>query len=353
MEIYVLDKEINILGVFSTYEAIVWNPKLHQPGVFKAQFVFTKKMNDILQLGHLLYKDDEDEPAIITRKYLTLNKRGEQYITVQGYMASRYLNQRIIWSKMLMRGTPEQLMRQMVLEQVVNPTDPNRRMPRIRMEDFRGINQDVVEKQITYDNLQEALTAVATTAELGYRLRLDVAERMFTFEIYQGVDRTLGTEHPCIFARDFGNVYTQNYNEDDTNHKNICLVGGPGEDASRILRTVGSAAGIERYEMFYNASGISQKDISTAELYAQLDQKGREKLASYYVARAFESKINQQKAMAFKLGDYVTCTDSEWNVAVNTQVKAIEKGFSKSEESFVATFGDDVPTLVDLIKAKE
>ena len=353
MEIYVLDKNINIIGVFSTYEAIIWNPKLHQPGTFKAQFIFSKKVNNILQLGNLLYKDDEDEPAIITRKYLVLNKRGEQLITVQGYMASRYLNQRIIWSKMVMRGTTEQLMRQMVLEQVVNPSDPDRRMPRIQLAPFKGIDQEEVEKQVTYDNLQEALTAVATTAELGYRLRLDVAERMFTFEIYQGVDRTLGTEKPCIFTRDFGNVYTQNYSEDDTNFRNICLVGGPGEDASRVMRTVGSAAGIERYEMFYNASGISEKDITRAELLAQLDQKGKEKMASYYIAKAFESKINQQKAMAFSLGDYVTCTDSEWNVAVNTQVKAIEKGFSKSEESFVATFGDDVPTLVDLIKAKE
>lgn len=353
MEIYVLDKDINILGVFSTYEAIIWNPKLHQPGTFKAQFVFSEKMNRILNRGNLLFKNDEDEPAIITRKYLQLNKRGEQLITVQGYMASRYLNQRIIWSKMVMSGTPEFVMRKMVNDQVVNPTDPDRKMPRIFLGEFQDIDQDEIEKQVSYDNLQEALTAVATAAELGYRLRLDIAEKKFFFEVYQGVDRTLGTEHPCIFTRDYGNVYTQTYSTDDSNYRNICLVGGPGEDDQRILKPVGTASGIERYEMFYNASGISQKDITQQELLAQMEQKGREKLASYYIAEAFESKINQQKAMAFKLGDYVTCTDSLWNVAVNTQVKAIEKGFSKSEESFVATFGDDVPTLVDLIKAKE
>lgn len=353
MEIYVLDKDINILGVFSTYEAIIWNPKLHQPGTFKAQFVFSEKMNRILNRGNLLFKNDEDEPAIITRKYLQLNKRGEQLITVQGYMASRYLNQRIIWSKMVMSGTPEFVMRKMVNDQVVNPTDPDRKMPRIFLGEFQDIDQDEIEKQVSYDNLQEALTAVATAAELGYRLRLDIAEKKFFFEVYQGVDRTLGTEHPCIFTRDYGNVYTQTYSTDDSNYRNICLVGGPGEDDERILKSVGSASGIARYEMFYNSSGISQKDITQQELLAQMEQKGREKLASYYIAEAFESKINQQKAMAFKLGDYVTCTDSLWNVAVNTQVKAIEKGFSKSEESFVATFGDDVPTLVDLIKAKE
>lgn len=57
--------------------------------------------------------------------------------------------------------------------------------------------------------------------------------------------------------------------------------------------------------------------------------------------------------MAFDLGDFVTCYDSEWGITVNTQVKSIEKGFSKTEKSFVATFGDNVPTLINLIKAKE
>ncbi len=353
MEIYVLDKDINIIGVFSTYEAIIWTEKVHEPGNFKAVFVFTDKMNKILNRGNLLYKTDEDQPAIITRKYLKLNKYGEQTITIQGYMASRYLNQRIIWKKMIMKGTPEQLMRQMVDEQVVNPSDPDRRMPLIELGDMKGYEGEVIEKQVTYDNLQEQLTDLSKTSELGYRLRLDYGRRKLIFEVYKGTDRTLGTDKPCIFTRKFGNVYTQEYSEDNSNYRNVCLVGGPGEDEARILATVGEAEGLDRYEFFYNASGISSKDVTEEELIQQMKQKGSEKMAAYYIAKAFESKINKNKAMKFELGDYVTCTDSTWNVAVNTQVKEIQKGFSKQEESYVATFGDDVPTLIDLIKAKE
>ena len=133
----------------------------------------------------------------------------------------------------------------------------------------------------------------------------------------------------------------------------MCLVGGSGEDEDRVYTTVGEASGTDRYEMFYNAAGFSDKDITAEEYLNQLAQKGSEQVAKYYVAKAFESKINQRKAMTFSLGDYVTCSDSEWNLIVNTQVKQIEKGFSKKEMSFVATFGNDVPTLIDLIKAKE
>lgn len=353
MEIYVLDRYIHILDVISTYESIIWETRVHEPGPFKAVFVFSNKMNNILQEGNLLYKTDEEEPGIIKKKFLKLDKYGQQTIVIQGFMATRYLNQRIIWKKMIMKGTPEQIMRKMVEEQVINPEDSDRKMPLIELGDFRNYDEDEIEKQVTYDNLQESLTAVSKTSELGYKLRLDYGIRKLFFEVYKGVNRVAGTKNPCIFTRQYKNVYTQEYAEDSSNYKNVCLVGGPGEDDARILTTVGNASGMERYEFFYNAAGISEKDITQSELIRQLQQKGKEKMASYYIAKAFESKINQKKAMTYALGDYVTCTDDEWGITVNTQVKAMQKGLSKKEEALFVTFGDNVPTLVNLIKAKE
>ena len=353
MEIYVLDRELNIVGVLSTYESILWTEKLHEPGVIKVVFMFTEKTNKLLQRGYLLYKTDELQPAVITRKTLKLNKYGQQTITIQGYMVTRYFRQRIIWKKMIMRGTPEQMMRQMVQEQTITPEDEKRKMPLIELGELQNFDMEEVEKQITYDNLQEALTDMSKTTELGYRLRLDYARKKLVFEVYRGTNRTQGTEHPCIFTRKFKNVFTEDYNEDDGNYRNVCLVGGPGEDADRVLVTVGSGEGLDRYEMFYNASGYSEDGITAAVLQDQLRQKGLEKMSAYYIAKAFEVKINKDKAMEFALGDYVTCQDTQWGITVDTQVKVIQKGYSKTEASYVITLGDDVPTLINLIKAKE
>ena len=353
MEIYILDRNLNIVGVISTYDSILWTEKVHEPGNIKAVFVFTEKMNRILQRGYLLYKTDELQPAVITRKALKLNKYGQQTITIQGYMVTRYFRQRIVWKKMIMKGTPEQMMRQMVQEQIIAPEDETRKIPLIELGDLQNFDMDEVEKQITYDNLQEALTDMSKTTELGYRLRLDYARKKLVFEVYRGTNRTQGTEHPCIFTRKFKNVFTQEYNEDEGNYKNVCLVGGPGEDTDRVLVTVGSGAGLDRYEMFYNASGYSEDGITAAVLQDQLRQKGLEKISAYYIAKAFEVKINKEKAMKFDLGDYVTCKDTQWGITVDTQVKVIQKGYSKTEASYVITLGDDVPTLINLIKAKE
>lgn len=57
--------------------------------------------------------------------------------------------------------------------------------------------------------------------------------------------------------------------------------------------------------------------------------------------------------MEFALGDFVTCMDQDWGIMEDTQIRSIQKGYSRTEQSFVVTFGDDVPTLIHLMKAKE
>ncbi|MCM1494151.1 MAG: siphovirus ReqiPepy6 Gp37-like family protein, partial [Muribaculaceae bacterium] len=125
------------------------------------------------------------------------------------------------------------------------------------------------------------------------------------------------------------------------------------EDAHRILEVAGGGSGVDRYEMFYNAAGFSTDTVPEETLRLQLVRRGIEKLAGFPVAKAFESKINREKAMNFSLGDFVTCMDTEWGITENTQIKSIAKGYSKTEQSFVVSFGDEAPTLIHLIKAKE
>lgn len=351
MELYIMDGNLDVIGAVSAYDSILWTDKFYEPGSFKATFIFSNEMNRWLQCGHILYKDDEPQPGIITRKYMKLNKRGEQTIQVQGYMASRLLNRRIIWEKTILNGTPEEAMRQLVSQQAISPVIGARKMPLISLGELKGYG-GVISKQVTYENLQDALKAIAKTSGLGYRLRLNIPKKQFLFEVLQGEDRTAGSSHPCIFSRDFQNVYTQDYSEDMSNYRNVCLIGGTGEDVDRTLAIVGDATGMERYEMFYNAA-LLDADAPDDEYIARLSQKGAEKLSCYDKARSFENKVNWSRAMRHDLGDYVTCTDEQWGITMDAQITEIEKGYSREGESYVVTLGTQVPTLIDLIKAKE
>lgn len=351
MEMYVLDKEINLVGILSGYEAIIWQDILEKPGKFEAEFLFTERINRMLQRKNILYKKDEMQAGVINYKHIKLDKQGRTRIRIKGNMASVYMKRRIVWEKMVLSGTSEEVMRELVTKQLINPTDSMRRMPGIRLGELCGV-EDYIEKQVTYNNLQETLTDIAAAAGLGYKLRLDLQEKVFYFEVIKGADRTLGTTQPCIFSRDFHNIYTQEYYEDDSNFKNVCLVCGTGEDENRVTEVTGEASGLDRYEMSYSAAFMKDEG-QTEEIYReQLRQKGNEKLKNYYLVESFTSKVRQDKAGKCSLGDFVTCSDRKWGIRIDTQIKMIEKHLSKDEQEVYFTFGNSQPMITDLIKAE-
>ena len=345
-----LDKDLNLVNVISKYEAIIWQDILDEPGKFEAEFRFTQEARKVLKRTNILYKTDEAQAGIINYRKIGLNKEGRVVIRVKGRMVSSYLNRRIVWYKMVMSGTSEEVMRKLVEEHVISPRDPKRKMPRIRLGELCGV-ENHIEKQVTYSNLQETLTEIAAEAGLGYRLRLDLKEKLFYFEVIQGKNRTMGTKSPCIFSRYFKNIDTQEYCEDDSNYKNVCLVCGKGEDENRTTVEVGDASGIDRYEMAYSAAFLGEEGQTEKSYIAQLGQKGNEKLKEYCLVQSFESKIRQSKAPKYEIGDIATCIDDEWGIRMDAQIKKIEKHLSKSERKIYLTFGNSMPMLTDLIKA--
>lgn len=291
MDIYIMDRDMNILGIVGVYEAIIWTTKHNEPGTFKIQFVFEQEINSWLQRGNLLFKTDEAEAGVITSKIINIDKYGEEIITVAGYMMSRYLNRRIIWNKMVLNGKAEDLMRELVYEQCIGCED-ERKIPRLQLGDLKGYDGETIEKQITYDNLQDTLTDLSNTSELGYRILIDIKEKVLTFDVYQGKDRTYGTADACVFNREYGNILEQRYEENEDCYRNVCLVAGTGEDTERTRTTVGEASGLDRYELYCNAAGLSDKDLTQAEYINQLQTKAQEKLSGLCLTKAFSSKAD-------------------------------------------------------------
>lgn len=48
MDIYILDRNFNVLDVITVYEDILWKSVLNEPGTFKADFVYTDRLMWIL-----------------------------------------------------------------------------------------------------------------------------------------------------------------------------------------------------------------------------------------------------------------------------------------------------------------
>ena len=85
-----------------------------------------------------------------------------------------------------------------------------------------------------------------------------------------------------------------------------------------------------------------------------LNDRGNNKLAETKEIQTFDSKINVTSNLVYKtdydLGDIVTCTSKKWGITINSRITEIEDIYEEKGLSISATFGNNVPTLIDKIK---
>lgn len=352
MELYILDKNINIVGLISVYNSILWSRDLYKQGNIKITMPFDKDIYSGIERGCMIYKPDEVDPCLISGIMLSLSKDGRQTMTIKGCTAGQYLNQRIVDGVMNFDDTPANIMRCLVESQIISPEIPERKIKSIRLGHAPKLSQDNIQMQVARKNLQESITAIAEMYGLGWNMRLDIQEKTLYFDIFTGTDRTLGTKQPCVFSTDFNNIISQDYEYSWKNYKSVIVVERKGDEDGSMIERVGAGTGTDRYEIYYNQSG-STKDLTESQIREQIREAGFQKLSTYAESRSFESNIDIGNAMHYELGDYVTCYNPKWNLTVNTQITGIEKSFSQNGQTTVLKFGKSPMTLINLIKAKE
>ena len=112
--------------------------------------------------------------------------------------------------------------------------------------------------------------------------------------------------------------------DSDEKLKNVCLVVGEteydkeGEEVSRLIYELGSEVGLDRREVFYDATSLSLEDedggIMTAEQYrAHLKQKSIDTLIENTPIAAFEAEIEPKSSYIYRehynIGDIVQVVD--------------------------------------------
>lgn len=163
-----------------------------------------------------------------------------------------------------------------------------------------------IDNQYTGDCLYDVVKGLCEENNIGFKIVL-TDENKFAFSLYAGVDRSYEqTENPyVVFSPNFENIINSNYYSSRASFRNVTLVAGEGEGASRRTVIVGSASGLDRRELFTDARDISSDTedgtLSDAEYMAQLRTKGLKNLADHIVTTAFEGEVEVTRL--FKYGE--------------------------------------------------
>ncbi len=341
--IYVLDQDFNLQGIIDEYVSIIWRPSYSDIGDFEIYLGATDKAINLLQENRYVVRSSNisvdngvatyKKVMVIKNIQLITDVENGDFLTVTGRELKFLLHQRIVWKQTNLTGTAENVIRQLVNENAIQPTDANRVIPNLVLGASVGLT-DTITKQVTGEYLDKVVSEICATYNYGWEIF--ISDNKLALIICTGTDRSYDqTERPyVVFSDDFENLYNTDYQLSTEEYANTTLIGGEGEGLERVYTTVNNGnSGLNRYETFTDARDISSNKGSEDEIDLEtylklLIERGRENLATLAYTEGFSGEVLSDVAFKygedFDIGDVVTVIN-KYGIQKNVRVlSAIE-----------------------------
>lgn len=333
MNITLLDKEFIPIRILDAYTSFIWTDRYREFGDFEFYAPMDKDLYSVLDYGMYLTNDESEHVMIVETIEVTTNVDEGDFLRVKGRSLESLLDRRIVWEQYTC-NTKLYLVVQRLIERAFIPG--NKLRP--RGMSARGINnftytEDWLDDYIKGLNLQaqyygetiyDIIADLAADHKFGFKITLD-ANNNFVFGLYNGKD----LYETVIFSNEFNNLIDTDVINSYTKYKNVGLVAGEGEGTSRKTAIVGAGTGLDRREMFIEASGIStrvkgdedeqtsDRTIDDAEYKKLLIQHGKEKLAEVSKVKEFNGEIEPDVPYIYRqdynIGDIIRIIDRYGN----------------------------------------
>lgn len=308
MELLVLNTDFESIAVIDTYESMIWTDRYNAYGDFEIYFAMDESLLQYLKEDYYLWLKDSEHCMIIENIKINADTEEGNHLVVTGRSLESILERRIIWGQRIFTGNLQNAVQTMVNENIISPSIADRKIANfifVPSTDSK-VTELKIDKQYTGDDLYTVIKGLCEEHNLGFKIVL-TDENQFAFSLYAGVDRSYDqTENPyVVFSPNFENIINSNYYSSKTNFRNVTLVAGEGEGASRRTTVVGSGSGLDRRELFTDARDISSDTedgtLSDADYLTQLKTRGEKNLADHIIATAFEGEVEVTRL--FKYGE--------------------------------------------------
>lgn len=346
MELYVLNRDFEIINYIDTFVSLEWVKRYFDTGDFVLNCVADMNIIKSLQKRNYLVREDDERIMIIEKINITTSAENGNTVNVSGRSIESILGRRIVWKQTNSKSseTVEQFIRRLVDENVINPTDPKRKIPNLILGELKGFTEKI-EKQVTGDNLLTVIKEICQAYNYGFKITMNEAGYL-VFDLYKGIDRSYNQSiNPyVVFSNDFDNIINTEYEYDETNISNVALIGGEGEGTDRKYQSIGDSEGFDRYELFVDANDISSNngEISLTDYNNLLIERGNEKIAENTFVESYTGEVETTLTYVYKkdydLGDIVE-TVNEYSMEATPRIIEIIESENENGLRVVPTFG--------------
>lgn len=337
----IYDRDLKFLGVIDSYSSLRWRRKYFETGEFELSINPTANNYRLLNYDNIVVRSDltENDEFGIIESWKIKDDGKKVTISVYGSFGLSLLNRRIIKTRINYSGNYIGAFRALL-----NNMTP---FSLLEITDSDIQNNGVVDFQCTYKNVYDYHEKLSRASNIGGKILADLEHKKYKYVNYVGKDRTdeqkINTRYE--FSEDRSNLAESEYTYNQKSVITDVLVGGTGEDDDRILRevtnTTSSTHDFDIREAFVDAKSESNKDLSTDEYNAILDNLGQEKLSG--PTESFEADITPIDYRKYwDLGDIVNIKKESWDMSQKQRITEVEEVIEKGKYTVTPVYGNPV-----------
>ncbi len=332
----------------------MWAPIIEENAIYF-------KQNNIIWCGG-------DNAAVIEIVKSTIDDDGVKTYNVKGRTLEMLLTTRIVWGTYnAINKAPSTAMYELVNQNCINPTNVNRKIPFLELAEDNEIGGKLT-YQKTGGEVYDAVSAIASSYDLGFNILFRPREKKLIFEVVEGIDRTTeqSVNDPVEFSTDLEDLLSSSYYSNNQDVKSVAFVQGEDSGSLRKSEVSGdnTSSGLLRKELYVDARDLQSTSIDasggeqtlTPQQYSEtLIQRGDDKLSECKITETFEAQIRvfgdvqYEFGVDYQKGDKVTVRDKQLNVVVSARITEVEEDFD-DEYALVLTFGYSYPTIMQKVK---
>ena len=350
MQFYLLDTDLNIIKVIDMFKSVIWTTRYYASGDFELYIPATQEMIDLFKRDYYVVRDDDTTQAMIVENIqITTDIEEGNFLIITGKSLKSILSRRIIWIQTIINGYVEAGIRALVNKNAISPDDEARKIDNLILGEELGLT-DKMRSQYTGANLEETIQKICNTYKIGYDVLLDLDAKKFIFILYKGADRSYNQSvNPyVVFSNDYENLLHTDYKTNSSEYKNVAKVAGEGEGNARKTTSVGTATGLNRYEMWVDARDLSTNEGEVDEItyLSLLAEQGLAALAETTIKEEMEGEVEANHTYKLNkdyfLGDVIEVVN-EYGIAMTPRVTEIIESEDDTGHYTIPTFdtGED------------
>lgn len=354
MELILLGTDLKRLGIIDVFDSLIWTDRYFESGDFEIITAANIQMLSLLQEDRYLMTKNSEHLMVIESIELKTDEELGNHFVVKGRSVESILERRIVWTQTLLSGTLQAAIKQLLNENAISPTDPDRKIENLVFEDSTddAVALLPIDIQLYGETLYDVISALCEANGIGFKITLS-SDNQFVFKLYAGVDRSYSQlANPYVaFSPDLENLTETDYFHSKVPFRSITLVVGEGEGTARQTAVVsdpssGGGTGLSRREKFTDASDVSKTTsggtLTTEQYNTYLVQRGLISLSESVPVTAFDGKIdylntNYVLGQDYFLGDIVQIAN-EYGLTGQSRVEEIVFSEDKSGFDIYPTF---------------